>query len=139
MQAGDLKNAERDYTEAERKSPDSPGAYAHLGELYKTEASQLGEANSDDASKKREFLRQAAVSFEDSASREKDPSLAREPLDDAAQAWIDRSQMLYDEGQIRQARADLEYPHALKDSEGNPTLHAQILKQIQVWSGLGSN
>ena len=137
MQAGDLKNAERDYTEAQRKSPDSPEAYAHLGELYKTEASQLGEANSDDASKKREFLRQAAVSFEDSASRQKDASQAREALDDAAQAWIDRSQMFYDEGQIRQARSDLEYPRALKDSEGNPTLHSQILKQIQVWSGQG--
>lgn len=133
-QRSDFKEAERDYTEAANKNPNNPSSYALLGELYTTEASRMGEANEDDASQKRELLRLAAANFEKSATRESDASQGEQALDNAAQAWLERAQMFYDEGQVRDARNDLE-SHALKDAEGNPTLHKQIQDLLFQWSG----
>jgi tetratricopeptide (TPR) repeat protein len=133
QQLGDYKEAERDFIQAISTNPNNPEAYAFLGELYTTEASQKGESTPEVASDKRELLRLAAVNYESSASRERDPSSAKEAHDNAAQAWLERAQIFYDEGRVREARNDLD--SALKDAEENPSLHKQIQDLLLQWSG----
>ncbi|MEA2554577.1 MAG: eukaryotic-like serine/threonine-protein kinase [Fimbriimonadaceae bacterium] len=131
----DYKSAEENFTEATKVSPNNAETYVNLGELFVGNASRISDADPEQASARREYMRRAAESFEIAARLEKPGDKRDHASIRAAETWYALALMHKAAGQPEDARRRL--AKALMNSASNPKLHNDIQTLLNQWSGIG--